>query len=96
MSEDNWDLESHWLPRFLVRLFGRERVVRFAEWTDAELIPEGENRCPYRAPLIGEQCTYKVGHRGTCHTVTKYGDDKYWYGVNYNHDTGDYIWKKAQ
>ena len=89
MSEDDWIVEDTRLARFVVAIFGKARLVRFMEWAQPTPDP-----CPYHAPLSGEQCLERRGHRGSCHTRTIYGDDRYWYGINYDHETGAYIWTK--
>jgi hypothetical protein len=79
-----YDLTATRLARLLVRVLGEPRTVRLAAWLHKSPPP----RCDYRSPALGDQCTYPAGHRGTCHTVTSYGADRFWYGANYRRTGG--------
>ena len=86
MSDPEPEFYDTRLTRFLLAIFGKERLVKMTNW----LVPP--DRCPW-IDMFGHQCEWSAGHRGSCCTHTIYGDEKTWYGINYDEDTGAYIWK---
>lgn len=85
--------------RLFLRLFGEERCLRWAraidrkvEASERRLNPQGEDRCPWRTPLAGDQCVRRVRHKGVCRTRTSitgkdsgrtFTQEREWYGINY-------------
>ena len=83
-DQSEFDFDANWFARAVLKVLGPERAERFAHWLHHE-----DPRCGWR-DLWGHPCDYALGHSGSCHTITKYGDNRYWYGINYDHETGKY------
>jgi hypothetical protein len=95
-SDDDWELipyeEQTRAGRILYRIFGGERLGRWMKTIDRKIDPP-RPRCPYRAPVLNEQCTLNEGHRGVCQTCVTHtnkqtgrtrSETQRWYGINYD------------
>jgi hypothetical protein len=87
--------ELHPIGRAIVRIFGEDRLDRWAERMEKRhpwlVDPQGEERCPW---ITGTrvQCKKRVGHEGFCRTERSVQykptgkwtvEDDYWRGINY-------------